>query len=287
MTRRQLATWQVTQGDLVRYAGAARDFNDIHYDPRAAQAAGFAGPIAHGMLTLGRLLALVVEEHGLAWLGNVSCRFTGPAVVGSTLSFAIEDLAQEGLAATVADEAGRPVLTARIDGGRPAPVAVEGLDPVADRALVVERGPAARFAETVGSRAAVFHDPQHAAAIGYAALPTFPTYAFALPGWGWFRDTPGNAGDAAPDAVADCARWAQTTAAVVHAGQRFSFHRPLYVGEQVRARTYLTDRSTKVGTRSTLRFTEVTTVLTDRHDTTVLISAMSLVVQDPITQEER
>jgi acyl dehydratase len=188
---------------------------------------------------------------------------------------------------TAADEAGRAVLTATIDGGALVPPTLEGLEPVADRVLIVERGPATRFAETVGSQAPLFQDAQHAAAAGYAALPTFPTYAFALPGWGWFPDTAGNEGDAAPDAVADCALWARASGAVIHAGQRFSFNRPLYVGDRVRARSYVTDRSTRTGTRSTLRFTEVTTLITDPHDTTVLISTMSLVVQDPINQEER
>jgi acyl dehydratase len=286
MSATAAGTWQVTQGDLVRYAGAARDFNAIHYDASAARAAGFAGPIAHGMLTLGRLLALLLDARGLAALGGVSCRFTGPAVVGSTLSFEVEETGAE-VAAAVADEAGRSVLSASIGPARPASPAVQGLEPVADRVLLVERGPAMRFAEAVGCRAPVLYDPHVAAEAGYAAIPTFPTYAFALPGWGWFADTPGNQPDAPPDAVRDCASWARTSSAVIHAGQRFAFHRPVYVGETVRARSYVTDRSTKTGARSTLHFTEVTTRVTDEHDSTVLTSTMSLVVQAPTTQEER
>ncbi len=53
------ATYGVTRGQLVQYAGASGDFNIIHWNERFANAVGLPGVIAHGMFTMataGRLL---------------------------------------------------------------------------------------------------------------------------------------------------------------------------------------------------------------------------------------
>ena len=74
--------FRITRQDLVRYAGAAGDFNPIHWSDRVAVAVGLPGVIAHGMLTMalaGRLLtdwagdAAAVVEYGV--------RFARPVVV--------------------------------------------------------------------------------------------------------------------------------------------------------------------------------------------------------------
>lgn len=39
-----------SRADLVRYAGATRDWNPIHYDHNAAHAAGLGGMVVHGLL---------------------------------------------------------------------------------------------------------------------------------------------------------------------------------------------------------------------------------------------
>ncbi|AOS65608.1 MaoC/PaaZ C-terminal domain-containing protein [Actinoalloteichus hymeniacidonis] len=57
----------VTRGDLVRYAGAAGDFNPIHFSDHAAEAKGLPGVIAHGALTMA-LAARAVGE----WAGGGS-----------------------------------------------------------------------------------------------------------------------------------------------------------------------------------------------------------------------
>jgi acyl dehydratase len=78
------------RADLIRYAGASGDFNVIHWDERAAQDVGLPDIIAHGMLTMGRVLQIVVD-----WVGDpgriieYGVRFTRPVVVdrlaGATL----------------------------------------------------------------------------------------------------------------------------------------------------------------------------------------------------------
>jgi acyl dehydratase len=74
--------FRITRDDLVRYAGAAGDFNPIHWSNRVAAAVGLPGVIAHGMLTMaltGRALTdwagdpAAVVEYGV--------RFSRPVVV--------------------------------------------------------------------------------------------------------------------------------------------------------------------------------------------------------------
>jgi acyl dehydratase len=74
--------YRVTRADLVRYAGAAGDFNPIHWSDRVARTVGLPGVIAHGMYTMA-LGARAVS----AWTGDpanlvdYAVRFTKPVVV--------------------------------------------------------------------------------------------------------------------------------------------------------------------------------------------------------------
>ncbi|PZS11141.1 MAG: dehydratase [Acidimicrobiales bacterium] len=75
-------TFVVTRADLVRYAGAAGDFNPIHYSERIARAAGLPGVVAHGMFTMA-LGARAVH----AWVDaavtvlEYNVRFAKPVIV--------------------------------------------------------------------------------------------------------------------------------------------------------------------------------------------------------------
>lgn len=75
-------TVRITREQLVRYAGASLDFNQIHWNERFATAVGLPNVIAHGMLTMA-LGGRVVTD----WLGDpgrvveYGVRFTRPVVV--------------------------------------------------------------------------------------------------------------------------------------------------------------------------------------------------------------
>jgi acyl dehydratase len=75
-------SFQVTRLDLIRYAGAAGDFNPIHWSDRVAQAVGLPGVIAHGMFTMAEAIRVVTD-----WVGDpgavvdYGARFTRPVVV--------------------------------------------------------------------------------------------------------------------------------------------------------------------------------------------------------------
>jgi acyl dehydratase len=72
----------LTRDSLVRYAGASGDFNSIHYRDDVAAAVGLPGVLAHGMLTMGAAIQIVVD-----WVGDpgrivdYGVRFTKPVVV--------------------------------------------------------------------------------------------------------------------------------------------------------------------------------------------------------------
>lgn len=56
---------EITQLQLIRYAGASGDFNPIHTIPEYAREAGLDGTIAHGMLIMGILGQMVSDWAGV------------------------------------------------------------------------------------------------------------------------------------------------------------------------------------------------------------------------------
>lgn len=87
----ELPTRRVTldQARLIRYAGASGDFNPLHWDPGfAAQVSPTGGVIAHGMLSLGILSALVTDwAGGPDRLRSLATTFKAPCPVGSTVTY--------------------------------------------------------------------------------------------------------------------------------------------------------------------------------------------------------
>lgn len=85
-------TFTVTRADLVRYAGAAGDFNPIHWSDRAATALGLPGVIAHGMYTMAVAARTLTDWAGdPAAVSEYSVKFAAPVVVpdddaGTTLT---------------------------------------------------------------------------------------------------------------------------------------------------------------------------------------------------------
>lgn len=78
-------SFPVDRADLVRYAGAAGDFNPIHWNERFAVQVGLPNVIAHGMFTMA-----LVGRAVTAWAGapdavvEFSVRFSRPVPVPDT-----------------------------------------------------------------------------------------------------------------------------------------------------------------------------------------------------------
>ena len=75
-------TFPVTRADLVRYAGAAEDFNVIHWNERVARAVGLPDVIAHGMYTMALAVRVVTDwVQDPARVLDYGVRFTRPLPV--------------------------------------------------------------------------------------------------------------------------------------------------------------------------------------------------------------
>ena len=94
---------RITREQLVRYAGAALDFNPIHWNEAFAKDVGLPDVIAHGMLTMAVAGRVVTD-----WLGDPArlidfgARFTRPVVVPNTPEGALIEIT--GKVADVKDD---------------------------------------------------------------------------------------------------------------------------------------------------------------------------------------
>jgi acyl dehydratase len=76
------ASYPVTRLSLVKYCGAAGDFNVIHWNERIARSVGLPNVIAHGMFTMAQAGRYVTDWAGDAGaLLEFGVRFSAPVVV--------------------------------------------------------------------------------------------------------------------------------------------------------------------------------------------------------------
>lgn len=85
-SRQEVVVDGVTRTQIVQYAGATGDFSSLHTDEVAARAAGHAGIMAHGMLTLAATTRLVTDWFGHEAVRTLSARFTAPVWPGDALT---------------------------------------------------------------------------------------------------------------------------------------------------------------------------------------------------------
>ena len=111
-------TFTITRADLVRYAGAAGDFNVIHWNQRVAQAVGLPDVIAHGMYTMALAARVVTDWAGdPARVVEYGVRFTRPVPVPDDESGATLEVTGK-VAAVLDDGRVRVDLTATHDGNK-------------------------------------------------------------------------------------------------------------------------------------------------------------------------
>ncbi len=95
-----VVTHELGRTDLVKYAGASGDFNPMHTDEVAAQAAGLPSVFGHGMFSMGLLGRAVIDWAGAGNVKVYGVRFTRQTWPGETLSTKIvvsgKELSDEG-----------------------------------------------------------------------------------------------------------------------------------------------------------------------------------------------
>jgi len=80
---------QLGRTDLVRYAGASGDYNPMHTDEVAAQAAGLPSVFGHGMFSMGLLGRALTDWAGPGNLTHYKVRFTKQTWPGEVLTTSV------------------------------------------------------------------------------------------------------------------------------------------------------------------------------------------------------
>lgn len=77
---------KITQLQLIKYAGASGDFNQIHTVPEYAKAVGLDGTITHGMLMMGMLGQMLSSWAGIKAVKKYSVSFKAISKPGDVLT---------------------------------------------------------------------------------------------------------------------------------------------------------------------------------------------------------
>ncbi len=81
---------------LIKYAGASGDYNPIHTIDEAAEEAGLAGVIAHGMLTAAAISLLFSPYMEKGYVRELKVRFSGMVHVGDEITTSARVSGREG-----------------------------------------------------------------------------------------------------------------------------------------------------------------------------------------------
>jgi 3-hydroxybutyryl-CoA dehydratase len=85
-------TKTITQEDIALFAQVSGDTNPVHLDEAYAQTTQFGKPIAHGMLSVSVISAILGNDlpgHGTIYLGQ-DVKFKAPVYVGDTITATVE-----------------------------------------------------------------------------------------------------------------------------------------------------------------------------------------------------
>ena len=130
----------------------------------------------------------------------------------------------------------------------------------------VEPGRLRYFFDTIGERNPIYRDATAAKAAGYADIPIPPTYLFCLE----MMDAE-NPFESLEALNIDLAR-------VLHGEQRFTYHSPVTVGDELTFESRVTDVADKKG--GALTIINVATRVTDQHGRHVADLARAIVVRN-------
>ena len=88
---------KVSLKQLVMYAGASGDFNEIHYNFDTARNSGFERPIVHGMLSMAMCINELMRKKGISpfEIKRVKARFKAPILMEEEISFNVEEETKE------------------------------------------------------------------------------------------------------------------------------------------------------------------------------------------------
>lgn len=98
----------ITESHIQKFAEFSGDFNPVHFDDVAAQAAGFKGRIAHGMVGASHFSKIFANEFpgpGTIYL-NQTFSFHAPVYLNEVLTYRLEVIEQKE---------GKPIFTVKTE----------------------------------------------------------------------------------------------------------------------------------------------------------------------------
>jgi acyl dehydratase len=114
MSSRENVTEPITRTQIVRFAGAAGDFNPMHHDEEFALAAGQPSVFAMGQLTAALLSQAVAEWFGAENVAGYGVRFRDKVWPGDRLVLRADDDGDGWELSASRDADGAIVLTGRL-----------------------------------------------------------------------------------------------------------------------------------------------------------------------------
>jgi acyl dehydratase len=146
-------------------------------------------------------------------------------------------------------------------------------------ALVLERGPVSRFAESVTESNAIYRNADAARAAGFDDIPVPPTYFFsAAAHWGAFPEQ--QPADATPErnpTMEIIGKLMANGGMVLHGEQEFTYHRPVVVGERLTSEGQIVDLYEKQSGDRTMTFLVSENTYRDERGELVLTARMNLI----------
>ena len=79
-------SYKIAQSNLVRYAGASGDFNELHIDPQSTKERGYNNVIAHGMYIMGLSSNAILQWFSDSKLKYIKVRFQSAVYPGDKLT---------------------------------------------------------------------------------------------------------------------------------------------------------------------------------------------------------
>jgi acyl dehydratase len=137
--------------------------------------------------------------------------------------------------------------------------------PTGRSTVVVERGPVAFFASTVGEKSPVYRDPQAAAAAGLAGIPAPPTFPIAMESWGKFAELQPEGGTVLSPLATVIGPLMSGGGLILHGEQEFVYHRPVMVGDVLEGDGKVVDAYQKESKGKTMTFLVTETEWTDKE----------------------
>ena len=78
---------KITEEMVENFADFSGDYNPLHLDPVFARSTPYGETIAHGMLILGHISDMMIQEFGHYWISNgkLKIRFKAPVFIPSEI----------------------------------------------------------------------------------------------------------------------------------------------------------------------------------------------------------